>query len=252
MSRDNPNEVDLVTFRAQTRGGHAEALLVGLEGLSPEALVAAAKPWRSVAGRLYREAKDLDAFVALSEALIVLLERALANASGEERLLLAPPLCGTSYNLATYSWIGWGETGIHVSPYALAAARSAVQRCLEVRLNPANSAAKFGVTLEMAWWVAGAQALALGNFAAAREAFAAAAQAALTADEPDRLERGYLALTDHLASPFDAEAAARFAAVVAEYDPEPGVEPGEHDAFFQEQLRMAQRVFLGREPADGV
>ena len=252
MAIQTPEEGDTAAIRAQIRAGQAEEAVAVLEGLSPEELVTAVRAWRGVAGRLYREEKDLDAFTALSEALIARLERALAGATGEARLLIAPPLCGTCYNLASFAWVGWDEAGIHVGPYAIAAGRRAAQRSLEVRHDSAHAGARFGVTPEMAWWVIGAQALAVGDFAAAREAFATAAQAARDAGEPDRLERGYLALTDHLAAPFDTDAVARFASVVAEYDPQPGVEPGEHDAFFQGQLRTARRVFLGGEATDGV
>lgn len=245
-TRKAENE-ELEALRAQIRAGQMKSLLAELEGLSAEGLVAAIKPWRSVAGRLYNEAKDLTAFVALSQALIGRLERALMVASAEERLLLAPPLCGTCYNVAAFAWAGWDEPGIQIGPYALSAGRRDGKRCLEVRQDPAHQDAKFGVTLEMAWWVIGAQALAVGDFSEAHTAFTAAAKAARAAGESDRLERGYLALTHDLATPFHPVAADQFQAVVAEYDPQSGVEPGEHDVFFRDQLLTAQRVFGGRE-----
>jgi hypothetical protein len=252
MQFRNPKEEDTEAILALIRTGNVQEALAGLAALPPEELVVAVKAWRSVAGRLYNDAKDLDAFVALSEALLACLSKALNDASDSERLLLLPSLCGIAYNLAAFAWAGWDEPAIHLSPYAMAAGRNATRLCLETRLDPDNAAAKFGVTPEMAWWVVGAQALAIGEFEAAEESFREAAEAARTAGESDRLERGYLALTALLAAPFNTKAATAFEAVVAEYDPTPGTEPGEHDAFFQGQLRTARRVFTGRERADGI
>ena len=144
---------------------------------------------------------------------------------------------GVLYDLASFTWPGWGN---EVRPEDQDAGRSAAERCVALREDPAHAEIEFGVTPAMAHWVVGAHALAAGDVAEARRAFERARERNLEAGEDDALDRGYLALLDLVDRPDDAGAASRLESVLAEL-----AERDDEDAgFIHEQLVTARALFV--------
>ncbi|MBD0330566.1 MAG: hypothetical protein ICV64_10755 [Thermoleophilia bacterium] len=152
-------------------------------------------------------------------------------------------LAGVLYDLAAFTWPGWGDD---VRPEAERAGREAACRCAELRADPRYADADFPLTAAMAHWVVGAHALAARELDEARAAFERARDRTCAAGADDALDRGYLALADVLARPRDPHAERAFEAVVAELTDRGGEEPD----FLRDQLVTARRVFeqrLGHE-----
>jgi hypothetical protein len=93
-------------------------------------------------------------------------------------------LAGALYDLAAFTWPGWG---IEVGPEERRLGAAAAEQCLQLRLGGEGG---FTITEGMAHWVAGAHALAARDLARART------ELALSGD--DRLARGYLGVVDLL------------------------------------------------------
>jgi hypothetical protein len=144
---------------------------------------------------------------------------------------------GVLYDLASFTWPGWGN---EVRPEDRDAGRAAAERCVAMRENPAHADVEFGVTPAMAQWALGAHALAAGDAHAARSAFERARQRNLDAGEDDSLDRGYLALADLMERPEDSAAAARLESVLAEL----AERDDEDAAFIREQLVTARGIFV--------
>lgn len=130
-------------------------------------------------------------------------------------------LCGALYDLASFTWPGWG---VPVGPEGRAGGAAAAEQCLRLRLEGEG---EFTITEGMAHWVAGAHALAAGDLATAR------AELALSGD--DRLARGYLGVVD-LVERGDRSG---LNAVLDEL----GSAEDEDSAFYREQLETAAEVF---------
>jgi hypothetical protein len=235
--------------RRRARAGDAAAALAALRGEGPlpedaAALAEQVRGWREALECIFHDLRDLDAYCLLACELRTLLRARLAAAPLRERGLLAPPLCGTCFNLAAHAWPGWGAENPRPGPYAQAAGMAAARECVAVRLAPLPPPRpRFGVTPEMAHWVLGAHHLARAEFAEARACFRSAAAAAHAAGDPPHLEHGYLALTDLLAAPCAPEPAAAFQAALHAFAPAPGASPDDDAEFFRAQLETARRLF---------
>ncbi len=101
---------------------------------------------------------------------------------------------GISYDLASFTWPGWGEPTITPGPTDLDAGRHAAT----LNLALARELARDDRTLSRAHWVTGAHRLAAHDTAGARKAFERAAdQLTDPAHASERLlNTGYAALTD--------------------------------------------------------
>lgn len=197
--------------------------------------------FREVAGVLYWQHRALPEFVALSQEVIRRLDETLATLTeAEVRANLVRPLGGCYYNLASFTWSGWGEADLRIGPEEAATGRQAALRCLGIREQPENSEVPFGYTLSMAHWVAGAHALP-GDPGTAREHFSRAGDLDRAAGGDDALSRGYLALSSLIERPEDPAAAEAFEGVLSELAARAGDEDA---AFFREQLLAARGVFL--------
>ena len=130
-------------------------------------------------------------------------------------------LTGALYDLASFTWAGWG---IPVGPAERTAGAAAAERCLRLRLEGQG---EFTISQGMAHWVAGAHALAAGDLATAR------AELALSGD--DRLARGYLGVVDLVERGDRSE----LDAVLDEL----GSASDEDSAVYREQLETAAAVF---------
>ncbi len=98
-----------------------------------------------------------------------------------------------SYNLASYTWPGWDEKGISISQSDLLVGLDAAK--LNLRL--AFELKKGAVPLSMAYWVLGAQYLALANYDEAIKAFISSKEKAEEGNNKmnDLLASGYIGVT---------------------------------------------------------
>jgi len=141
---------------------------------------------------------------------------------------------GFFYDIASFTWPGWNEQGIAITASDLATGFDAAR----TNLRLAEQLQRGDLPMSRAHWVLGAQRLAAGDRAAAREAFIAAAEYAEKANSRADLllAHGYMHLVDLLIGPDEA---ARRQLDEVKRDLR-GQEDGE---FFIEQLETAQRVF---------
>jgi hypothetical protein len=188
---------------------------------------------------LYWQYRDLDAHVQVAEERLRRLREALETAGNGERGALVRAEGGTNYNLSSFAWPGWGEKDLTPSDSAKDAGRRAATRCLDIRTDPANSDYAFGYDQAMAHWVAGAWALADGDYNRARTHFDTAREDCLSKNEDDALYTGYLALADVLEHPGDAAAESHFTTALGVFEER---KEDENAAFFREQLIKARKA----------
>ncbi len=177
--------------------------------------------FREVGRELYWTHRALPEYVRLQRQQI----RRLEAEPGPERTI-AVRLVGALYDLASFTWPGWGND-VRAEDVEIGA--DAADRCLRLREDFAYADLEFTITQGMAHWVVGAHALATGNFEKAR------AQLALSGDET--LARGYLGLVD-LAEAGDARALDAVLGELAARDDEDA-------AFYHDQLVAASGA-MGR------
>ena len=132
-----------------------------------------------------------------------------------------PRLTGALYDLASFTWPGWG---LDVAPDDARLGAGAADRCLLLRTSVDG---EFTITEGMAHWVAGAQALADGRLHTAR------AELAQSGDET--LSRGYLGVLDLV----ERGDRSQLDAVLGEL----GDADDEDSRFYREQLERAAEVF---------
>jgi len=123
--------------------------------VSPEAFLAAA---RQVRQALYWEKKDLASYVVVTTHL---LDTALANSKGdsETAAFFAARSLGLSYDIASFTWPGWNEPGVVVTPTLQAAGLDAAR--LTFKLAQEGQSPE-GVR-KAAHFILGAQLLAAGE-----------------------------------------------------------------------------------------
>lgn len=189
---------------------------------------------------LYWKAKDVPATLAVARAgiqyCLTKAREAGLDAKAAERFRGSAK--SIAYNLASFTWPGWAEPGITLSPADVAAgfeaARLNLRLAVELKRGPGPLAA--------AHWMVGAHQLAAGRHAEAIEAFSR--QEAMAREAKDRpnelLAQGFAGLT-RLAGNLDAEAGARS---LKEAQAKLLGEKVEDGQFFVDQLETARRVFL--------
>ncbi len=196
-----------------------------------------------VSNYLYWTASDLPSCITFSQLGI---DTSLANARQVQSS--NPPLAAAlqqsaatlAYNLASFTWPGWGEPGIEITPADLAkgfmAAEMAVQ--LRTQLN-AEPQGMFDAN-----WALGAHELARGRYREARAAFEKSLLIASGAGlrGSTLLARGYIGITKAAAKSDadqgEAELKEAKDALIAQ-----GIEDGQS---LVSQLDTAYRVFVNR------
>jgi hypothetical protein len=171
--------------------------------------------WDEVGARVHellREGRDEEAWAAIDEAAQTLETRWPPPASGfreagrdlywthravpeyvrlqqeQIRRIEAEPepdlvrLAGALYDLAAFTWPGWG---LDVQPADVRLGAEAAERCLLLRTSADG---EFTISEGMAHWVLGAHALAAGQLNIARTELAQSGD--------DKLSRGYLGVVD--------------------------------------------------------
>lgn len=206
------------------------AALRALAGITDPSEIAAAH--REAMKKTYWDAKDLTLSVAFAYAGI---SRMLAIAEGladDDAYAARSEAKAMLYDLASFSWPGWDEPGIHISPTdaeaGLSAARSNLALALELD--------KPDLAVSRAHWMLGAHLLTAGEFEAAIDEFESAAKAAdrAAADPEIVLYRAFAALAALARG--DAEAANDLETALERFG------PLEHGDMFREQVETARRV----------
>jgi hypothetical protein len=188
----------------------------------------------------YWELEDLPAAIAHSQSAIT---QAFAEADRTPDPDLALKLRGlakaAAYNLASFTWPGWNEPNITITPADQAVGREAA----EINLHLAQTLNRPPGPLASAYWLFGAHELAAANYRIALNAFAEYRSVAPT-DDHRHLADGYTAITLLTARRDYAAASAQFDAAVAALL----ALNTEDSKFFVDQLRSVRAYFL-RPPA---
>ncbi len=170
------------------------ALVEMLEKQEPRLAAAA---YAQLQLNFYWQQKDIATVIAISRAGI---QHSLGGAARAETPAEAAILRGQAkalaYNLASFTWPGWGEEGIALSQSAMRIGHDAAR--LNLRL--ATELKRPDDAMARAWWTFGAHELSAGRYEPAREAFVKGHAHAVKS--PDKalalLLEGYTAMVDAL------------------------------------------------------
>lgn len=201
-----PNESsDTETVLKLVEADNLPGAIKYLEALPPLAAVQTAD---NAMTKLYKEHKDLAAAIAVAKSTVNQTLKAAEELkprdpkAAEELLGALKPV---AYNLASFTWPGWGEPSITVSE------EDAKQGLEAARLNLrlAQELKRDDHALSQAHWLLGAQLLAQKADTEAADAFREAAKRAAAAGKRNEelLAQGYLQVTALLQSPTEANAA---------------------------------------------
>ncbi len=150
--------------------------------------VASARAFDETMRTLYWKQKDLDNAIAMGRAGVQFALQA-GNAVGADAGVLRGIAKSISYNLASFTWPGWDETGIVIArahvKIGLDAARTNLR--LAAELN------KGSLAMSRACWMLAAQQLAAGEAQSSIQQFSAGALHATKAGRPadELLNRGF-------------------------------------------------------------
>ena len=189
---------------------------------------------------LYWEKKDLTAAMAIGRAAIQFgLVASLAMTEGDQKAAfrLRGQAKSIAYDLASFSWPGWAESGIEISPSDLLFGQDAAK----TNLRLAVSLRKGDLPMSRAFWVLGAHHLAVNKLPGARKAFVEGIKFATAAEakELELLLRGYVYLVDMLAEPGNRELLVEFDFIKRQ------LLRSQDGKFYSDQLETAYRVFTG-------
>ena len=182
----------------------------------------------------YWQGEDLALVVALGYAGITRCFTAAARADPDTALELRSTAKAMSYNLASFTWDGWGDRA--VSPLDLGAGLAAA----EENLRLAHELDKGDLPVSRALWMLGAHLVSAGRRDEARQRFTAAAAGARTAaaEAEALLSEAFAALCDVLeGAPGAEDDLERRLAILGEAEDGPA---------FVEQVTTAREVFTGR------
>ncbi len=159
-------------------------------------LAAKPKAYSEAMRHAYREDKDLSAAMAIAWAGISRL-LALAHASDPDQAYeFRSQAKALSYDLASFTWAGWDEPGIVITPPEARAGCAAARANLEL----AKELEKGELPRARAHWILGAHELAAGRPEEARADFESAVTLARAAGAQGaseaKLARAFVALTD--------------------------------------------------------
>jgi len=175
-------------------------------------VVAAAKTFNEAMLHLYWQEKNLTLALAFGRA-----GAQFALTAAETNPQLANDLRSSAkamtYNLASFTWPGWDEPGIEISPSDVQVGLDAVK----TNLRLVSELQKGDLPLSRAHWMLGAQQLAVRAFFDAAASFAEAEVFATAANAPAEalLARGFISVVKIVAA---AAASHERAAATAELD----------------------------------
>jgi hypothetical protein len=152
----------------------------------------------------YWKQKDLPACVALSHAgILFCLTHAQLAADAALQIQFRVSAKGLAYNLGSFTWPGWDEPGIALTPELVALGLQAARLNLQLALELHKPADK----MRHAHWLVGAHLLAAPHAGHLEEALSHFAQALPPppADDFFKLARGYVLLADCLLGKAEAE-----------------------------------------------
>jgi len=182
----------------------------------------------------YWQQKDLPAAIEIGQTGIRHGE-ALAESYPEDAGEILGQVKAIYYDLASFTWPGWDEEGIKVTPEQtrLGLEAACKNRQLAIQLK------KESLPLSRAYWLLGAQQLAAGDKTQALASFTMAEQHALEAEAgpEELLAQGFACLTGLLANPEDQSLQVEMAEIKTVLLVE------EHGEMFVQQIEDAQRVF---------
>lgn len=168
------------TFDETTAEGAFETIasLAAIEDLE-----AAIEAYRAAMRRAYWDDKDTHIVVAVAYAGV---SRFLAEASRPEvdedlEYELRSAAKGLTYDLASFTWVGWDEPGIELSPAEMSAGLAAAR----TNLSLAYSLQKGDLPISRAHWMLGAHQLTAGDHENASVAFDEGRRYADAADAAD-------------------------------------------------------------------
>ena len=145
----------------------------------------------AAARKAYWDAKDLPEALRLLREAVALGDAALSE-SPADVLALKAAIKQACYNIGSFAWPGWGESGIEVDDAARCEGHAAAlrNRALAIELD------KPPIALSRAAWLVGAHELTANNSPAAETAFAEATELAREAGAPAEalLSEGYRAM----------------------------------------------------------
>lgn len=154
----------------------------------------------------YWDDRDVHIVVAVAYAGVsrLLTEAARVDVDDETEYAMRSAAKGLTYDLASFTWVGWDEPGIEISP----AERSAGLAAARTNLSMAYALAKEDLAISRAHWMLGAHLLTAGDLANARGGFEEGARYARIASEPAEaaLCDAFAALTGLAADPSSTEA----------------------------------------------
>lgn len=198
----------------------------------------AAQAFGLVMRQLYWKEKNLPATLAFGRAGVqhgLTSASRLAATDPAQTLQLRSIAKGLAYDLASFTWPGWDEPGIVITPADIAVGLDAAK----ANLRLARELEKGDLPLSRAHWMLGAQQLAAREYVAAQESFQTAAVHARKAgvEAEGLLSDGFLQLSRLLARDEPAVRRKALSEIVTKLKPLPDGE------FFAGQISTAEKVF---------
>jgi len=138
--------------------------------------------YRQTMRAAYWDDKDVHIVVAVAYAGVsrLLTEAARVDVDDETEHAMRSAAKGLTYDLASFTWVGWDEPGIEISP----SERSAGLAAARTNLSMAYALAKGDLAISRAHWMLGAHLLTAGDLVNATGAFEEGARHARIASEP--------------------------------------------------------------------
>ena len=193
---------------------------------------------------IYWGTKDIDAVVRLAHAAMAYCQRH-ADASADEALQKKLHLRAksTAYNLGSFTWPGWNEPGVALTPEHVRAGYDAARQNLEL----AQALDRPPSAMSNAWWLLGAHHMTAGELDGAIDAFTRSVSFAQEAGKADgaAMARGYAAITRMLTGNPGADAS--FERTCSELE----AMNEEDSAFFAQQFRDV-RQYLQKQQQTSV
>ena len=142
------------------------------------------------------------------------------------------------YNIASFSWPGWDESGITITPEQVTEGSAAARRNLQLAIDLEKPA----LPTSRAWWLLGAHLLTAGEFQESAAAFDKAAELAASVKKRDEqlLSKAFRQLAIIQILPESGKDEQRMYAYLEELG---GMEDGE---FFTNQVETARQVLGGK------